>query len=764
MPSLLASIPPSKFTFWINPEDRPFLPYLKGIFAGRTVHIRQETVVTLDQIVSDAMIKGASVVLTDNRLLLQKLLNQHGENLPSLEDYAGSLFEHKDIQFLVLPPVEHIATTRTGKFLYERFFSKITQPAKWFQQLPFSWEIVSTEVSSDAHMQAHLDSFFSANLIAVDIETTKTGEPKILSVAYTGLWLVDGDWMCHTITMPIENYRSVLWMRKFNLLPAPKIFQNGKFDNCYFLRYRSPVFNWLYDTQHLFHCWYSELPKDLAFLAAFMLRHSRFWKWKFNARSREEFLEYNAEDAWNTMNIFLALLLEMPAWAFQNYTQHEFPLVFPCIACEMDGWKIDVDARETLRKKEEAILEIEKRKLRIMVANPHYNPNSPAQTLRVMHMYGSTDLKSSKEVFLKNKFSSRHPLNKRIAKAIIDYREHANIISKELSDTLTTSNRRLYNLNPHMTDTARLASNEHHFRLGGNIQNKRRDDGTAVTKQIYVADRGYYLGEPDARQSEARCVGYQSGDANLIATVESDRDYHALNVERFFGLRYDAIINEYGKVINKEIRDLSKRTNHGANYNMGAGVMLDTMGDENVMRARSLLGLPPTMPLKDVCAFLLRCYEKAYPGVKGLYYESIKECIAATHMLVSPLGWTRYCFGNPKTSKRELNSYVAHPSQNLSVGLINRAMFDIFIEVQIPNWVNFRLKAQIHDSIPFQYRIGRLDLAWKAIDIMERNLQCDVVGADKVKRRMVIPVDFKAEAERWSDLKETTREQRIQAA
>src|SRR5205814_240994 len=124
-------------------------------------------------------------------------------------------------------------------------------------------------------------------------------------------------------------------------------------------------------------------------------------------------------------------------------------------------------------------------------------------------------------------------------------------------------------------------------------------------KQCAIADPGWLLAEIDKAQSEARCVGYLSGETKLISLVESDKDYHSWNASAFFGIPYSAIYDqEKKKVLDKVLRDLSKRTNHGANYNMGAGVMLDTMGPKFVSRAKTLLKLQPYMRLKDVCQHL----------------------------------------------------------------------------------------------------------------------------------------------------------------
>lgn len=69
--------------------------------------------------------------------------------------------------------------------------------------------------------------------------------------------------------------------------------------------------------------------------------------------------------------------------------------------------------------------------------------------------------------------------------------------------------------------------------------------------------------------------------------------------------------------------------------NMGAGVMLATMGPKKVAQAKRVLGRPASESLKDVCAYMLGVYEKTYPGIKGRWYESIIKEIGTTGRLVS---------------------------------------------------------------------------------------------------------------------------------
>jgi DNA polymerase I-like protein with 3'-5' exonuclease and polymerase domains len=367
------------------------------------------------------------------------------------------------------------------------------------------------------------------------------------------------------------------------------------------------------------------------------------------------------------------------------------------------------------------------------------------------------------------KAKAAHPLNNRILTQVTEIREAKKLIGTYLTVHKLYHGRWHYKINPAATDTGRLNSTESSYWCGLQIQNIPRGDSF---KQCVISDPGWLLAEIDKAQSEARCVGYLSGETKLINVVEGPNDYHAWNAFAFFGLPYESIYsNEKKKTLNKEIRDLSKRTNHGANYNMGDGMLLDTMGPKNVSRAKILLKLPAHFSLKKVCAFLLERYAATYPRVKGLYYDAIKKEIELTGRLVSPLGWVRVFFEKPTKSKPALNAAVAHPSQNLSVGIVNREFYNIWRSQIYGAFYptsyasagpeldasclknNIRIKAQIHDSNFFQYRQELQAIPqWVADNIM--NTIVAVKGADGVTRSMFIPSDVAAGKNRWSELKD----------
>lgn len=668
----------------------------------------------------------------------------------TLNDYHGSFFQlpghvlgrERHLDVLILNPLEHLRTVPEAPYIFKRHISKITHPEKWWPQTEFKWIQANEET-----IQALYDQFHSALLIAVDIETDE-GSPH-RTINCSGYCALFPNGTSLAVVIPTISMWGVQWMRKFNQLPAPKVFQNGLYDNLYFLRYGSPCTNWLYDTQHLFHSWYSELPKRLDYLTAFALRYVRFWKDDGKSGGLLAHYEYNARDTWATLNAWCSLITEAPDWAKQNYLQ-EFPLVFPCLHVEADGMSVDEKEFNASKTEIETILGMHESRLSAWIG-AKFNPNSSDQCKRLLKVLGCAKkdgtVPSADDKAL-TAAASAHPLNALILGEIQKVREYRKLLSTYLVWEKFWNGRLYYKLNPAGTDTSRLASTESSFWCGLQIQNMPR--GKEV-KRFLRADDGWLLGENDFAQSEARCVGYLSGCRSLIDLVEGPHDYHAWNAQAFFGVAYESIYDEAtGKTLNKSLRDLSKRTNHGANYNMGAQVMLETMGPNAVSEARRVLKLPATMPLLQVCQHLLDQYARTYPEVKKDLQEWLKRTIVMTKKLTSPLGWTRYFFSDPTASKPALNAAVAHGPQCLSVGIINRVFYNIWRESVYGSLQGkLRLKAQIHDSILYAYK-GE-DTPQIVCDMMRHPVPVkDIKG---VTRTMVIPPDISAGKTHWAMLK-----------
>jgi DNA polymerase I-like protein with 3'-5' exonuclease and polymerase domains len=761
-------------------DDKSYLPYLKSMFNGRNTYVCLQNFRLLTELEIYCKSKNITAVVSTNTAILAKLLELQGnaKDSPSLSDYAGSLFSYRNLEIVFVSPLSQLFTVPYGRFICERFISKVVAPHAWSEPTKFTFS-----VPKPSELEALYDRFSRAFAIATDIETLKN-PLSIRCVGYTGVFLnsATGAVTSESFVIAVDSEFNLEWVRKFNELPPAKIFQNGKYDNSYLLRYRAVPRNWLWDTAHMFHCWYSELPKDLAFLNAFFLRKVVYWKDLAETSDLYEYYKYCALDTWATANVWIQWILTAPEWAKRNYTL-EFPLVFPCLLAEMTGVIRRPEKIAEARKKVEAQITTKKLSLEKATGCKGFNPNSPPQVKTLLKVLGHKDVTSTKEIELM-KYAFEHPLTGWFTELILDIRGLRKLATTYLrtDDDAKQSgmyegeggakefhNFWLYSQNPHGTDTGRLASGEHHFWCGANIQNVPVRDGPIIRETI-EAPPGFLFGECDLEQAESRDTAHIAGDEVLIANVTGVKDFHSLNAAAFFGCKYEDIYDdEKKKTKNKPLRDKAKRVNHGANYNMSPPVLVTTMGLKEIFEAGKALGMKGATPEK-ISGFLLERFHGLYlklrgreaPFEPGTYYAWVVECISISKRLVSRAyhhteynlktfpdakryieqgDWTRYCFGKPDKSKTDLNSYVAHVPQSLNARTLNEAWMRVFYEVALPNPGTFRLHAQIHDSILFSFAPGFKKHAESVRNCME--IPCTVRDVSGTYRTFTVPAALK---------------------
>lgn len=725
----------------VEEYDQPYLSRLSGALSSCTVKVYPKAPTTLVEVILASRKAGLSHVITTRQDVLLKLLPSELHKKAKISNYAGSIIPYyyknggveECMEFLILDPLKQLVTVSYGEFLASRYISKLTQPSKWRVPSSFEWKLVQNPVE-----YAGAESFLAGcDLIAVDIETSQQPQLHMTMVGYCGFNIRENT--SKAFVIPIKSMEAVQAMRKINALDVPKVMQNGKYDCAWFHWYSAPPIAYLYDTVNAFHSWYCELPKDLGMIASFFMRNYMYHK---DLSSSGDFIDqcrYNALDVWATGEAFLSWMQEAPDWAKRNYVM-EFSVVPGAHLCEMTGIKRDMAALEKYANEADATQSALLTSIRKMVGVPNFNPSSPKQVLSLLKALGERGAESSDEKTL-SAVSYKHPLNERILGAILAYRGE-----RKLSSTyLTTGDaakefgpkgkeRILFSLNPHGTDTGRLASKEHHFWCGLQVQNI---PSGSVVKETLVADTGFLLYEADLSQAEDRGVAHKSGDPTLLEVFSSGKDSHKLKASMFFGVPYEEIT--------KAQRQLGKRINHGANYNMGAYVLVQTMGPKAVREAQNLLGLPKHWDLKGVATHLLNIYSKTFPVVKNEYYASIVKDVVVTRKLTGDTGWTRYCFGDPKKNKLDLNAYVAHVTQSLNAMLLNKAFIAVFKELGFNP--NFKLIAQIHDSILFQVREGHEHLAERVKELM--TFAVPIKDCFGVSRDMLVPVDLKCMGRNW---------------
>lgn len=723
--------------------DKPFLPKLKSCVGSAKVFLSTEPISTLFEVEAYCKKRGITGVITTSPVLLQKLLPQStSSKAPSVDNFAGSLFTKAGIEYVIVHPLEHTITVPYGEFLLKRYTSKLVYKSKWIQAPQFNWCILTLD-----NITKEYELAIQSHLCAVDIETYKENL-AIRCIGFTTLTLVNGSYISRSTVLPMDTDWCYDWAQKFLAISAPKILQNGKYDINYLMRYGLIMGSYAWDTATLMHCWYSELPKDLASLSAFFVRDSMYWKDLAETNDLETYYLYNAKDTHQTALVLLGWISEAPAWAHTNYRM-EFPLLFPCMLSELTGIARDLPRLKDSNEKITAKIASANENLSAELGVPNFNTNSPPQKKALLKILGCGDLDATDEKNLA-KARLRHPLNQRILSQVSTIQKDRKLLSTYLVEgkELNGTSRILWSLNPHGTDTGRLASKEHHFWCGLQIQNIPRGQ---TVKATLCADDGFYLGESDLEQAESRDTAYITGDRNLIAAVSSGRDFHAVNASSFFGIPYEAIYDDAtGKTLDKKLRDLAKRVNHGASYNMGWSVLIDTMGEDKIQEAQKLLKLPARWTLREVAEHLLNVFTLTYPDVRIGYQDWIRRTVSLTHKLTGATGWTRYCFSDPTKSKTALNGYVAHNPQSLNAMTLNVAYLKVFYEIALPNPKDFKLMAQIHDSIFFQYRIGREDLAQKVKSLME--IPVNITDVKGIKHTFTVPAALKCGKKYWSEL------------
>ena len=732
--------------------DKPYLHSLKVATRGHAVRVNLTYMETLTEVAMLCKRDGCKHVITTQSGLIPKLCSTASEKDQTVENYAGSyIYNAKhDLWFLIVPNLRQTITLSYGQFLLERYVGKITVPNKWLKTDKFSWGLVEGSMYEQLFTILTYDNLL---LVSVDIETRK--DLSISSISYT---CVHRDLSTETYVVPlpygldVEDYEfRFAWIAKYNASSAPKLLQNGKYDIAYLNRYSCPLVNYFYDTAVAHHSWYCELKKDLGRLAAFYIRDSLFWKNEGDTGNAMDLYEYNARDTWYTAWAFLAWMFEAPRWAKENYKQ-QFPVIAPAILAEATGMAVDFPMFEKIKTKQEAIRDAARESLAINLATPNFNPASPKQVKTLLRIIGCKDITSTEEKELK-KAAFRHPYNTWIIDKIFEYRKAAKLVSTYLVEDKFFFGRLLTSLTPYGTKTGRLASESHAFWCGQNMQNIPRQGGI---KAFLKADPGFLIGEADYAQAESRDTGYITGDAKLIEAVDGENDFHSFNASAFFGIPYNEICinNPDGShtILDKEIRQLSKPVNHGKNYNMGDSVLVDTMGLTNIFKAAKRLGLPKHFAALQVAAFLGKCFESTYRVVSKVYPAWIIKTVNANRLLVGATGWTRYCFGDPAKNKRDLNAYIAHPPQSLNAMTLNKAFVKVFYTVWWNNYQNFKLVAQIHDSILFQYREGYEYFAQEVKQCMEFEVPVTDIGG--VTRILLVPVDLSLGGQNWQDSKE----------
>lgn len=738
--------------------ERNYLPVLQHYLRSNNLEaIATSSDLSLGELVDKAKTISAEAIILCNA---QTLANCVPGTKPTLDDYRGSLLRFS-IPTLVINSLAHSHTIEHGSWLLNKDLQKLKTLNK--PALKFSFEVIDTPIL----WTSAITEMKKSALIAYDIETKTINENEAEFLAGDTIitccsWtLVYPDLSMKTYVLPLVDFLedhyltdelyggAIRFLRAANRIAVPKAMHNGMYDAFHSLIYRAEPTEFLIDTMAMAHSEFSSLPKSLDFVASLHLHDYVQWKGEAEEASKQKDIQkyyaYNAKDTFTTARLAVHYLYNLPAYARTNYGL-AFKNVYPFLYCGFEGLLIDQTKRTELReaaviKQTEAL-----KGLRTFLADENFNPGSWQQVQKYVYdVFGAADphigkmvvngkkVKSAKGTSEKNLLSvgEQHPLLLRLTDRIISYREAQKAIGTYF-DFLQKNGRLLYSINPFGTDTGRASAQSSSLWCGTQVQNI-----PPYAKAMLIADEGYELFEADNSQSEARCVAYLSQDLKLIAALEDkSRDFYTTLGTLFFGIPYEKVTKNFRNKILKKIV-------HGTNYVMGAATFIENAGAQNLIDGAAPLGKKITMAskipegfitLKQFASELLESYHLPFFRVRE-WYEETKLEIATTKMLKSPLGWTRYFFGDVTKDHNKFRSAVAHAPQNLSVTILNKGLWKVW-QLTKESKGDLRLKAQIHDSIFCQVKIGREDIKEEILKRMDNTV---VVHG----RTLRIPVDSK---------------------
>ena len=236
-----------KIKFLGKEEDRDYISFLSTAVGKANISKVSVTLRKIDFIAELAMMvkkDGITHFIVTQESLLPLVFNTASDTKQTIEDYAGSYLYHEKAGawVLVVNPLKQCVTVSYGKFLLDRYVSKIFKPDNWLPSIPFSFKMLET---ADDFERAIFYMAISM-AVAVDIETRK--DLSISSVSYSCLYMDKGKYAINTFVVPLPQFQpedyyhfNFEWIRKFNAISTDKIFQNGKYDCSLFQYYNCPV-------------------------------------------------------------------------------------------------------------------------------------------------------------------------------------------------------------------------------------------------------------------------------------------------------------------------------------------------------------------------------------------------------------------------------------------------------------------------------------------------------------------------------------------
>lgn len=696
------------------------------------------------------------------------------------------------VRLVCLPTIPMIRASRSDKFIASRLLQKLTRPGGFAPKKYFHHAHISHEGQHDAEVLRTMlkgklvgdaGYRFVPTLMSVDLETDEEracqifGEDELrhylgcIDLVGIGVYghfedISDGSYVrseVFTFTWDYEHEWQDELTREVMASHVYKTFSNGMYDNQYLLRWDCPVWGYIHDTEY----WLRAITPDLTGYyslqsqATLYMLDASYWKDGRDAKSRKAYQEYCARDCHNTVLIAVAQMAALDKQQFRNFVIGMARTPF-ALQSSMTGMQGDVQAVNSERAAMKQELEQLDEEIRAITG---YGANQSKELLplfkgmadhaKALKIEDVPSIKSTDKNAIRD-LSFVHPMYNDLLTMISEYRRIEKWLSTYVDIRWFTPRDNgelpsptmpyylLWTINPFGTKSGRLSSGGSAFWCGVSGHTNPRD-----LRHLWKAPEGKLFATSDAPQSESRVTAHEARCRSLKERTEGELDFHTLQASAFFGLEYNAIT--------KAIRQLSKQTNHGANYNMGPFQMIITMGIANVRMAQELLHLPGGWRPIQVTSHLLKGFADTYPEVKNEWPEKLVIELLTTgrvHCQIS--GYAPIMLGSPLQYKPDLNSLISIVPQSTSAYISIKGTMALF-----SNWLyngsGVMPVIQIHDEnvtlIDINEDVQYVDALYNKCCRREYEVRWPAANDPNATETLCIPVGIPAFGTHWNQLK-----------
>jgi len=390
----------------------------------------------------------------------------------------------------------------------------------------------------------------------------------------------------------------------------------------------------------------------------------------------DEYGKMAAYIAWTAANAWAktaAALKDAGMWKL--YEELELPLIHVLFDMEQKGIRVDAKALKAYGDQlAESIAILEKEIYQ--EAGAEFNINSPKQ-LGVI-LFEKMQLPYGKKT--KTGYSTAADVLERLApdypfvSKILEYRQLTKLKSTYadgLAGFIADDGRIHTTFHQTITATGRLSSAD------PNLQNIpiRMELGRQLRK-VFIPKEGYVLIDADYSQIELRVLAHMSGDENLIAAYQAEKDIHRITASQVFHVPFD------------EVTDLQRRNAKAVNFGIVYGI--------------SSFGLSQDLSIsrKEAQEYIDRYFE-TYPGIKQFLDKLVSDA-KETGFAVTMYDRRRPVpeLSSSNYMQRQFGERIAmnSPIQGTAADIIKIAMLRVYNRLQAEK-LNSRLILQVHDEL-----------------------------------------------------------------